>query len=347
MAKISCQMVAPGLDDELVEVGRPVTAAKIRLIAEAINAQVARRRKNPGLIVYQRDQSNVTRGLPGSSTDHAFRWLTGPVTTHCYVAALTLGGVAGTGTARIRARTASAGDDKSLGRGDDLAATFPDNVRLHLPTSALEVDPDTVETLTVEQDLVTTTARILAIGVQELSLNELDTAEHIIGGNFGGMDPSRFVPGQDITSPFYSTLALELARQRRRQKKLLWSNGKECATDAAAYEDLTTRSPTTLHQWDYHSSVTLPETADPSVTATFDVLAQAIGGGAPTGDVRIVSAAGPTVTASLTNGTLQWWTGTGLINRGSGSFSVQARMTGTATSVRIYSRTLYELKETV
>ena len=346
MPKHSVLYTPRGLDSELVKVGRPCTQPRALEIADAIHHQVQRRRKCGMVKAYQVDQGEVatpTRDIAASTPAHAWRVLTGPNTRYIRCDVITLGAVIGSGTPFLTLVSTTDATGAQLARVADAAAPgatlSPDSLQQH--SAVVEVAPDTVQAITLEQNDPTSTVRILSATLHEHPINSVDTADDLIA-----IAVNQFTPGDHIIDTENDDLAIGVQRLRRWSKKLLHSDSGEVQTTAVLVAnriDLTTRvagnPPATLHQWDVSSSVNLPETTDVNVTCA--VLART---SASTGTVRF--AFGGTTVDVAAIGALNTYTGSGTCAKLTDTLSYQAWLAAAGT-LFVYGRWCWETAEAV
>lgn len=343
--RVGAPDVPNGIDFELTQTGQPVRRALMEGFAQIIAHQWARRLVTPGLCAYQRDQYDTTRGHPAAGDGHTWFVPIGPATRWVRVEALVMGAIASAGTAQLVCTSDTDATGVLMDAIDDAPAVFPGRVSYHI-VEYLEVTPNTVEGIYIDQTDASSLVRILSLGVFPIPKPSLDVVEDVVGGDFVGFDASLFPAGENIVTEnlVLAQSLLAINRLRRLHKKVLFSNRKEHNCTAAAYIDLI--GGANRVQDDYDPSVTLPQTADPACSVTLDVLAVASGGGGPTGNVRLRNNAGVAITAAIT-GTLGIFSATASVARAASTWSYEARMTGTATNLRVLGSTAVEDAEAI
>lgn len=332
-----------GCNDELVKVGRVVRQSKMLPIAKIVHHMLMWRMKNIGGAVYLRDQWEVTRGLPGAADDHTVYYRTSPTARCVRISILTLGATAGSGDPQLQVDFSSpASTVYSEVINDTAAATFPTFITEHTVKGL--VNPDTLETITISQVASTTVVRILAINVQEMPRDQMNTAQDTSGGVFLGIDSNLYQPGTDIIDTDIAPGVLAENTLRRLWKKVLFSNMKHLSTDAGAYECMVCKAGGNLLRWNYYPSVCLPETADPANSITLAVLGVPTSG---TGDVRLLTAAGGSINVNFPAAPLQIRTQTTALPRAADTWALQGQATGGATAMDIYGAMAFEGTEAV
>lgn len=327
--------VAPqGIDFEVTQTGQPVRRALLEGYAAIIAHIWARRHSQPGLCVYQRDQSNVARGVGGAADGWTWVYPADETTRWVRVEALCVGAVASAAVPQLHVASTTDAAGLNMDAIVDGAANFPTNVSLHV-IDALAVTPGVLESIVVTQVSGTSLCRVLALGVFPIPRPGLDVALDVSGGTFVGLDPYLFPAGEDvITENIVAAKGiLAVNRLRRLRTPGLFSNYKEHNCTSAAFIDLVAGAGA-RQGWDYMPRPMLPETADPALSVRLDVLAIATGGAGPTGEVRLINAAGQAITVAIT-AALGVRTATAAINRAAGVWYYEAKMTGTATNVRV------------
>lgn len=325
-----------GIDFALTQTGQPVRRALLEGFAQIIAHQWARRQAYPGLCVYQRDQSNTSRGIGATGDGWTWSYLCAPTTRWVRVVVIAVGATSASGVPQLICSSLADAGGELMDAVVDGAANFPANASLHT-LARLEVTPGSVETITVEQNNGSSFVRVLAIGVYPIPRPGLDVVEDETvagGGEFVGFDPYLFPAGENIVTEnlVLAQALLAANRLRRMYRHPLFTARKEKNCTSAAFEDLV--GGANRVQKDYMPMVTLPETADPAVSVKLYVLAVASGGGAPTGSVRLRNNAGQAITCAIT-GTLGVFSATASINRAASTWSYEALMSGTATNLRV------------
>lgn len=337
--------MSPGLDFDLTWVGAPVRRSLVELLGQAIGAQHLWRRRLPGQVVYQRDQSIITRGTVGSSDAHTWAWHVGPVTRAIRFAVLCFGATGGSPAVpgNLLVRTSAPAATTNLDMVNPAGSnTFFEDVSLH--QAIVAVTPDTDQVVTLEMTDATNVVRILAAVVEELPISRWDISQDTYGGVFLGVNPYLYPSGQGIIDPDYDDLCLAVNNLRRTHKKILHHDDKhkQITTVSSTFEDLYTRStgapPGAPLEWEYYAGPNLPETADPSLGVKVLVLGSATGGAA-TGTVRLRDGSGNTVDVAL-NGTLAVRNATGSIDRDSGVFTLSGQVTAGVTRIDVYAITV-------
>lgn len=333
-----------GIDSELVKVGRPCVQPRALELADAIHHQLQRRRKCGLAKAYQVDQSEVatpTRDTTASIPAHAWRVLTGPNTRYVRVDVLTLGAVVASGTPFLTLLSTTDATGMQFARVADAAApgsTLAD-AALQQHSAVVEVTPNTLEDVTVEQNSATSQVRILSAVLHEHPIGTVDTADDPIA-----IQVNQFNPGEHVVDVENEDLPLGLASLRRYHKKILHSDAGEVqatAVGAANRIDLTTRvagnPPADLQQWDVYPSVNLPQTVGNAVTCA--VLART---SASTGTVRFAFGGANVDVGAI--GALAVYSASGSCAKGSDTLSYQAYLAAAGT-LFVYGRWCWETVE--
>ena len=331
------------VDFDLVQTGRVVSAEKADLIGDLCNHQHAQRRRIGHCCVYQRDQGNVTRGLPPhGDNEHIIYHPVSQSCSHLFVSLVTQGATTQSPVGRLRVLTSTDAvgvlSNEVTARAAPAGAVQVTGTEHHYVI--VTVTPGVVEEVSIVQENASSVARILGINVQEMPIPRLNTTVHA-----GVYDKLLNTGGGNITDVNYDDVALAVQRVRTKHKKIIGSCYKYVRTDSATFVDLYTKSIANRMWRTTKPSPHLPEsTPDPVVALTFRVRGQSLG--AANSIVRFALTSG-NVDITMTNTTLQTWTGTGFMNRASELLSVQAhRAGGAGTYADVYGWTVIEQEET-
>lgn len=330
-----------GIDFEPCKVGRPVISARAYQIADGVHHMLQVRRKCGLTAVYQVDVPS-TRGA-AAGEQHRWDYLTGYHTRWIRVDVTTLGGVASTSTAAGLILTTTT-DPVGVYMAPVVDAAAPgatlDEDVVQTWSAVIQVAPNAVETVDVDQVSVTDLVRILGISITEMPLYQIDTAT-----DAAAVALNQFASGEEIIATEYDDLCLGVQNTRRFHKKILFQSCKQLATNnelVGNIEDLHTKSIANLLQFDYFTSVSLPELVDPSVNVAAYVYAQTTGGG--TGTVRFACTGGNIDIAGI--GALGNYAATGTVNRGQGTVSLQGYVSAPGT-LTVYSAVLLEVSTAI
>lgn len=330
-----------GIDFDMVRVGEPCIQPRALAVADLIHHQAQRRRITGHAVAYQPgDAELATPNRVGSATIpcHAFRYLVGPNTRFVRVSIWTLGAAGSVGTQFLTVTTTTDGAGVTTGRVVDAAApgTTVDADVLQVFSVHVEVTPGTLETVTIVQNSVTHTVRILSVIVTELPIAMVDSMADAVYINL-----DNFEPGTQIVDTENDDLVLGQNLLRRRHKKLLHSDAREAAiTDVgvANRRDIGTwvsgNPPAERLQWGIYPSVNLPETATVAVTCV--VLGRATAG---TGSVQFSFSGGSATVINI--GALGLYAVAGTIAKGSDTVSVEPYIS-VAGTLFVYGYWVYE-----